>query len=269
MTWESLNTFGLLPACLDVHKGDALFPRIDIAKELAEVKPAPKAEQIAEKTEQPSASSIKNEAQKAEEPAAKAGEITIDEFEKVQLRTARVIACERVPKSDKLLKLSLSLGLEQRTVVSGIAKHYTPEEMVGRQVVLVANLKPAKLRGIESGNDTVRFRCGRSNAEACDGGGRYGRRRGDPLMDMLLFDTHCHIDEERFDEDRDQVLARMLENGVSNCVCFRRQYSVYCYDDSPYQGYRCIDRYFSRTALVGALSWRMPRRKRNNNRCKC
>jgi methionyl-tRNA synthetase len=55
-----------------------------------------------------------------------------------------------VPKSDKLLKLSLSLGLEQRTVVSGIAKHYTPEEMVGRQVVLVANLKPAKLRGIES-----------------------------------------------------------------------------------------------------------------------
>ena len=92
----------------------------------------------------------KPELHKAEEPTAKPGEITIEDFEKVQLRTARVLSCERVPKSDKLLKLSLSVGTEQRTVVSGIAKHYTPEEMVGKQVVLVANLKPAKLRGIES-----------------------------------------------------------------------------------------------------------------------
>jgi methionyl-tRNA synthetase len=150
-TWDSLKTFGLLPDSLRVHKGDALFPRIDIAKELAEVKPAPKEDLPALNTEQPeTAAQRKPEPQKAEEPAAKPGEITIEDFEKIQLRTARVIACERVPKSDKLLKLSLSLGLEQRTVVSGIAKHYTPEEMVGKQVVLVANLKPAKLRGIES-----------------------------------------------------------------------------------------------------------------------
>jgi methionyl-tRNA synthetase len=149
MTWDALKIFGLLPAGLNVHKGEALFPRIDIAKELAEVKPASKSEQPAVKTEQPApADNKKPEPQKTEEPAAKPGEITIEDFEKVQLRTARVIACERVPKSDKLLKLSLSLGTEQRTVVSGIAKHYTPEEMVGRQVVLVANLKPAKLRGI-------------------------------------------------------------------------------------------------------------------------
>ena len=147
-TWDSLKKFGLLPAGLRVHKGDALFPRIDIAKELAEVKPVPGAEQAAPKGEQPAAK--KPEPGKTEEAAAQPGQITIEDFEKIQLRTARVMACERVPKSDKLLKLSLSLGTEQRTVVSGIAKHYTPEEMVGKQVVLLANLKPARLRGIES-----------------------------------------------------------------------------------------------------------------------
>lgn len=151
MTWDALKTFGLLPTGLHVHKGDALFPRIDIAKELAEVKHVPKAEQPADQAMQTAAAADKKpELHKAEEPTAKPGEITIEDFEKVQLRTARVLSCERVPKSDKLLKLSLSLGTEQRTVVSGIAKHYTPEEMVGKQVVLVANLKPAKLRGIES-----------------------------------------------------------------------------------------------------------------------
>ena len=143
MTWESLKTFGLLPAGLNVHKGEALFPRIDIAKELAEVKPAAKAEQ-------PVPGDAKKPEQEKAEPAVEPSEITIEDFEKIQLLTARVTACERVPKSDKLLKLSLSLGTEQRTVVSGIAKHYTPEEMVGKQVVLLANLKPAKLRGIES-----------------------------------------------------------------------------------------------------------------------
>ncbi len=147
--WESLKTFGLLPAGTVVHKGDALFPRIDVQKELAEFKPAPKAEETAP-AEVKKPEEKKAEQKKAEEAKAASGEITIEDFEKIQLRTARVIACERVPKSDKLLKLSLSLGSEQRTVVSGIAKHYTPEEMVGKQVVLLANLKPAKLRGIES-----------------------------------------------------------------------------------------------------------------------
>ena len=148
-TWDSLRTFGLLPAGTFVHKGESLFPRIDVQKELAEMKPAPKVEETApvdmKKTEDKKA-----EPKKEVEPKAVPGEITIEDFEKIQLRTARVIACERIPKSDKLLKLSLSLGNEQRTVVSGIAKHYTPEEMVGKQVVLLANLKPAKLRGIES-----------------------------------------------------------------------------------------------------------------------
>ncbi len=146
-TWESLKTFGLLPAGLDVKKGEALFPRIDIPKELIEMKPAPKSDApaapVAKEEKKP-------EPEKAENGDEKPTEITIDEFAKIQLRTARVLACEAVPKSDKLLKLTLSLGTEQRTVVSGIAKHYTPGEMVGKQVVLVANLKPAKLRGIES-----------------------------------------------------------------------------------------------------------------------
>ncbi len=147
--WESLKTFGLLPAGTVVHKGDALFPRIDVQKELAEFKPAPKAEEtVPAEVKKPE--ERKAEQKKADEAKAASGEITIEDFEKIQLRTARVIACERVPKSDKLLKLSLSLGSEQRTVVSGIAKHYTPKEMVGKQVVLLANLKPAKLRGIES-----------------------------------------------------------------------------------------------------------------------
>ena len=78
------------------------------------------------------------------------GIITIDEFFKTQLKVAEVVACEKVEKADKLLKLTLKVGEETRTVVSGIAKSYTPEEMVGKRVVLVANLKPAKLRGIES-----------------------------------------------------------------------------------------------------------------------
>jgi methionyl-tRNA synthetase len=76
--------------------------------------------------------------------------ITIDDFAKVDLRVAVVLAVERVPKTDKLLKLELDLGFEKRTIVSGIAQFYEPEALVGRRIVIVANLKPAKLRGVES-----------------------------------------------------------------------------------------------------------------------
>jgi len=76
--------------------------------------------------------------------------ITIDDFAKIDLRIAVVLAAERVPKTDKLLKLDLDLGYEQRTIVSGIAAFYEPEALVGKRIVIVANLKPAKLRGIES-----------------------------------------------------------------------------------------------------------------------
>lgn len=82
-------------------------------------------------------------------PAAPA-QITIDEFMKIQLKTAKVISAERVPKSEKLLKLQVTVGTEQRQIVAGIGKKYEPEALIGKTIVIVANLKPAKLMGIES-----------------------------------------------------------------------------------------------------------------------
>ena len=144
-TWESAATFGLLPAGTKVVKGDALFPRIDVKKELADIVPEPpKAAPAPKKKEEK-----KPEKKKEEEPQ---GPISIDEFAKVQLRVARILTAEKVEGSDKLLHFSVKLTDNEplRSVVSGIAKFYTPEEMVGKQVVLVSNLKPAKLRGILS-----------------------------------------------------------------------------------------------------------------------
>ena len=82
------------------------------------------------------------------EPAKEA--CTFDEFAKMDIRTATVLAAERVPKTDKLLKLTIDTGLDQRTIVSGIAQYYTPEEMVGKQICILANLQPRVIRGIES-----------------------------------------------------------------------------------------------------------------------
>ena len=83
-------------------------------------------------------------------PAAAPPPITIEDFQKIQLRVAKVLTAERVPKSEKLIKLQVDLGTEQRQVVAGIGKKYAPEELIGRRVVIVANLKPAKLMGVES-----------------------------------------------------------------------------------------------------------------------
>lgn len=84
-------------------------------------------------------------------PAAAAPtQITIDEFMKIQLKTAKVLTAERVPKSEKLLKLQVSIGSEQRQIVAGIGKKYEPEALIGKTIVIVANLKPAKLMGVES-----------------------------------------------------------------------------------------------------------------------
>ncbi len=138
-SFESTSRFGVLPAGGRVQKGEALFPRIDIKKELADIVPTPAAQPAPEP---------KPKTEKAQDD----GLITIDDFARVRLRAARVTAAEKVEGADKLLKLTLSLGTgePERTVVSGIAKFYTPEEMVGKQVVVVANLRPAKLRGIRS-----------------------------------------------------------------------------------------------------------------------
>jgi methionyl-tRNA synthetase len=83
-------------------------------------------------------------------PPAAVVQITIEEFQKIQLKTAKVLTAERVPRSEKLIKLQVDLGAEQRQVVAGVGKKYEPEQLVGRTIVIVANLKPAKLMGIES-----------------------------------------------------------------------------------------------------------------------
>ncbi|MBQ8160685.1 MAG: methionine--tRNA ligase [Clostridia bacterium] len=154
-TWDSLfgDSFAVLPVGCKVQKGEALFPRLDIEKELARGDGIPE-DQKAEKKEEPKpAEQPKNEksAPKGHKEPEYPEQISIDDFFKVKLQVARVLACEKVEKSKKLLKLQLSLGPDgTRQVVSGIAAWYTPEEMVGKQVVLVSNLKPAKLAGIES-----------------------------------------------------------------------------------------------------------------------
>lgn len=127
---------------------DALFPRLDVKKELAEFEKSGEKEDGKAKSKADKQNKEKKEDKK--EMSEENGLITIDEFFRTQLRVAEVIACEKVEKADKLLKLTLKVGEETRTVVSGIAKHYTPEQMVGKRVVLVANLKPRAMRGIES-----------------------------------------------------------------------------------------------------------------------
>ena len=145
MTWESVQKFGGIRPGTQVKKGAAIFPRYDVKKELESI--------AAERAAQAPAPEKKPEAPKKAAPKAEApaGPIGIEDFAKVKLIAAKIIACEKVEKSDKLLKSTLDCGNgETRTVVSGIAKWYSPEEMPGKTVVLVANLAPRKMRGVLS-----------------------------------------------------------------------------------------------------------------------
>jgi methionyl-tRNA synthetase len=119
----------------EIVKGAALFPRIETT------------------TTSQGAKTVNQDTPASPSPAptpAATTHISIEDFQKVQLKVAKVLSAERVPKSEKLLKLQVDLGTEQRQVVAGIGKKYTPEELIGRRVVIVANLKPAKLMGVES-----------------------------------------------------------------------------------------------------------------------
>lgn len=132
-TWESTTRFNMLKEGTKVEKGEPTFPRLDREEEIAFIK-----------------EQMQGSAPKEEKPVVKeepSEEITIDDFMKVELRVAQVTQVEPVKKADKLLKLQLDLGYEKRQVVSGIAKFYKPEELVGRKVICVTNLKPVKLRG--------------------------------------------------------------------------------------------------------------------------
>ncbi len=137
--YDSLETFGALKSGVPTGEAKALFARIDEAKFLAEV----------EAEREARVKAAEAEAKKIERPEGVA-QIGIDDFMKVELRTAQILECEKVPKAKKLLKLKADLGYETRTVVSGIAKWYQPEALVGKKIIVVANLAPAKLCGIES-----------------------------------------------------------------------------------------------------------------------
>lgn len=141
VNFESVMKFGGLKSCISVEKSAPIFPRIDVKKELAEI------EKLVLSTK---AKEQKREVIKKEERQNEVAEISIEDFAKVKLETGKVLSAEKVEKADKLLKLTVKTGDRVRTVVSGIAKTYTPEEMVDRTVVVAVNLKPCKLRGILS-----------------------------------------------------------------------------------------------------------------------
>lgn len=141
--FDSLEKFGAKIDGLKVDKGEQLFQRIDIAKELKVM------DDILEEQLKKAKQAEKEE--KKVENTVTIEQIGIEDFAKVQLKVGKVLECKKVEKADKLLCSQIDVGEEiPRTVVSGIAKYYTPEEMVGKQVIVVTNLKPAKLRGIES-----------------------------------------------------------------------------------------------------------------------
>ncbi len=139
ITYENAGKFGVLPADVTVHRGEIIFPRIDVNKEIEELN------KIIGSNAEP-----EEKADDGFEPAPIADEITIDDFAKVDLRVALVKDCEKVKKSKKLLCLQLDDGFGGRQVVSGIAAWYKPEDLIGKKVVIVANLKPVKLCGVES-----------------------------------------------------------------------------------------------------------------------
>ena len=154
-TWDSLQCYGALPDGLRVRKGDALFPRIDVMKELEALsgdsgKEAKKEEKAAEKAEKKDQKAQKKE-EKHEEPEFPA-EIGIEAFDQCKMQVARVLDCRKVEKSNKLLQFRLSLGADgERTILSGIAKYYPqPEELIGKQLIVLANLAPRKMMGVES-----------------------------------------------------------------------------------------------------------------------
>ena len=134
-TWDNAAVWGVLPADVTVHKGETLFPRIDMAKELAELEALKAAKKAAA----------------APKSAPVLPDVTIDEFAKCDMRVCKVLKCEPVKKSDKLLCFTLDDGSgTDRQILSGIAKYYRPEELVGKTVVAILNLPPRKMMGMAS-----------------------------------------------------------------------------------------------------------------------
>lgn len=138
ITYENAGKFGVLPANVTVKKGPALFPRIDVEKEIEELN-----ELISKQMKEAEAKASGKKAEPEE-----IAQIGIDDFAKVELRTAKILECEPVKKSKKLLKIQADDGTDKpRQIVSGISEYYKPDELIGKTVIIVANLKPAKLCG--------------------------------------------------------------------------------------------------------------------------
>lgn len=138
---SDIEGWGKTPVGIQINKPEQLFPRIEIEEEKPEAKKEVKENKKAKKEELKAPEKAKENED---------GMIGIEDFSKIDLRVVEILAAEPVPKTDKLMKIQVSLGDEERTVVSGIAKFYKPEDLIGKHVVLVANLKPAKLRGVMS-----------------------------------------------------------------------------------------------------------------------
>ncbi len=149
--YDQTERFGVLPVNVTVHKGGIIFPRIDAEKEIEELnRIISEQAAAAEKAAQAAAPDSKPAEKTADEAPEGLAMIGIEDFAKVELRVAKVLSCEPVKRSKKLLRFTLDAGDGERTVVSGIAQYYKPEELIGKSIVLVANLKPAKLCGVES-----------------------------------------------------------------------------------------------------------------------
>jgi methionyl-tRNA synthetase len=140
-TWESAEKFGVLPADAELHKGENLFPRIDAAKELAELDAIQEAKKAAAtpKEEKPELPKV--------EITDREPEISFDDFCKVELRVCKIIACENIKESKKLLKLTVYDGEKERCIMSGIAKWYKPDDLIGKNVGVVMNLAPRAMMG--------------------------------------------------------------------------------------------------------------------------
>lgn len=144
--WVDSKEWNKIPQGTKVAKGEVIFPRLEIKSELEKLDKANN-ELIAKRNKGKKVAKVEDKKEEVEE---KEEEITLDEFDKIKLKTAEVISCEDHPKADRLYVLKLKLDEEERQVVSGIKEFYQPEDLVGKKVVVITNLKPVKLRGVKS-----------------------------------------------------------------------------------------------------------------------
>ncbi|MCD8238159.1 MAG: methionine--tRNA ligase [Clostridiales bacterium] len=144
--WDSIHSFGLLNREVNVTKGAVIFPRIDVKKELEAIEKSSGADKKTEKE----AKKAEKKQEKKKKAAEAPSEIGIDDFGKVQMKVGKILECKPVENSDKLLVSQVKIGSETRQIVSGIEKWYSPDDLVGKKVIVVTNLKPVKLRGVLS-----------------------------------------------------------------------------------------------------------------------